>query len=173
MNIVLLNLALVFIELSVLAFGGGNAILPEMKHQVVDVHHWMTAQEFSAMFAMSQAAPGPNMMIVPLIGWHVAGMAGLLVTSLAKFVPSSLITMATVQYWERYKHHNVRIQFEKALKPITVSLVMVSAVIISESSAQNYWLAAIILLTASMSFFKNIHPLWVMVTGAITAIVLL
>ena len=64
---VLLALTLVFTQLSLLAFGGGNAILPEMQHQVVTVHHWMTAEQFSSMFAMAQAAPGPNMMIVPLV----------------------------------------------------------------------------------------------------------
>ena len=74
-----------FTQLSLIAFGGGNTILPEMQRQVVDIHHWMTAQEFSALFAMAQAAPGPNMMIVPLVGWHVAGLSGLLVTSTAKF----------------------------------------------------------------------------------------
>ena len=58
-------------------------ILPEMQRQVVEVHQWMSAQEFSALFAMAQAAPGPNMMIVPLVGWHVAGWAGLLVSSVA------------------------------------------------------------------------------------------
>lgn len=68
-------------------------ILPEMQRQVVEVHQWMSAQEFSALFAMAQAAPGPNMMIVPLVGWHVAGWAGLLVSSVAKFGPSSIVTL--------------------------------------------------------------------------------
>ena len=76
---ILWTLVIVFTQLSVLAFGGGNAILPEMQHQVVTVHQWMTAEQFSSLFAMAQAAPGPNMMIVPLVGWHVAGLAGLLV----------------------------------------------------------------------------------------------
>lgn len=68
-------------------------ILPEMQRQVVEVHQWMSAGEFSALFAMAQAAPGPNMMIVPLVGWHVAGWAGLLVSSVAKFGPSSIVTL--------------------------------------------------------------------------------
>ena len=78
---ILWTLVIVFTQLSVLAFGGGNAILPEMQHQVVTVHQWMTAEQFSSLFAMALAAPGPNMMSVPLVGWHVAGPAGLLVTA--------------------------------------------------------------------------------------------
>ena len=89
----LIALAIIFSQLSVLAFGGGNTILPEMQRQVVEVHGWMTAADFSALFALGQAAPGPNLMVVTLVGWHVAGWAGMLVTTLAKFGPSSIITI--------------------------------------------------------------------------------
>jgi len=170
---ILLTLVIVFTQLSVLAFGGGNAILPEMQHQVVTVHQWMTAEQFSSLFAMAQAAPGPNMMIVPLIGWHVAGPAGLLVTSLAKFGPSSIITIYALKFWERFKANPLRARFEKALKPITVGLVLVSAWLIADASAQNLLLVVIVILTAFLGVFKKIHPLWVMAVGAGLGICLL
>ncbi|WP_171497645.1 chromate transporter [Acinetobacter ursingii] len=170
---VLMTLALVFTQLSVLAFGGGNAILPEMQHQVVNIHHWMSAEQFSSLFAMAQAAPGPNMMIVPLIGWHVAGPAGLLVTSIAKFGPSSMITVYALKFWQRFKNHPFRSRFEQALKPITVGLVLVSAWMIAHASAQNNILVMIIILTTLLGLFKKIHPLWVMLLGAGLGIVLL
>jgi len=170
---VLVVLAGVFAQLSVLAFGGGNAILPEMQHQVVNVHHWMTAEQFSSLFAMAQAAPGPNMMIIPLIGWHVAGPAGLLVTSLAKFGPSSIITVYALKFWDRFKTHPLRGRFEQALKPITVGLVLVSAWLIAGASAQNMFLIAIVVFTAAMGLVKKIHPLWIMVCGASLGVVFL
>ena len=173
MILVLMTLALVFTQLSVLAFGGGNAILPEMQHQVVNIHHWMSAEQFSSLFAMAQAAPGPNMMIVPLIGWHVAGPAGLLVTSIAKFGPSSIITVYALKFWQRFKDHPFRSRFEQALKPITVGLVLVSAWIIAHASAQNTILVMIVILTTLLGLFKRIHPLWVMLLGAGLGIVLL
>ncbi|ENV11187.1 hypothetical protein F966_00977 [Acinetobacter higginsii] len=163
---ILVTLAIVFTQLSLLAFGGGNAILPEMQHQVVTVHQWMSAEQFSSLFAMAQAAPGPNMMIVPLVGWHVAGPAGLLVTSLAKFGPSSIITIYALKFWERFKANPLRARFEKALKPITVGLVLVSAWLIGDASAQNLLLVIIVILTAILGMFKKIHPLWVMAAGA-------
>lgn len=163
---ILIALAIVFTQLSLLAFGGGNAILPEIQHQVVEVHHWLTATEFSTMFAMAQAAPGPNMMIVPLVGWHVAGPAGLLVTSFAQFGPSSVITVFALKFWNQFKDHPLRERFEKALKPITVGLVLVSAWIIADASAQNSLLIAIIAIATVMSLFKKVHPLWVMLFGA-------
>lgn len=166
MNAVLIALAIVFTELSLLAFGGGNAILPEMRHQVVEVHHWVTPEQFNAMFAMSQAAPGPNMMIVPLIGWHVAGFAGLVVVSVAKFAPSSFLTVLSLHYWDKFKTHPYRRVFEQALKPVTVGLVCVSAYLISKESAQNLFLIGLILFITALSYFKNIHPFWLMIIGA-------
>lgn len=171
MILTLIALALVFTQLSVLAFGGGNAILPEMQHQVVNVHHWMTAEQFSSLFAIAQAAPGPNMMIVPLVGWHVAGFAGLLVTSIAKFVPSSLITIFALNFWQRFKHHPFRHRFELALKPVTVGLVLVSAWLIAEASAQSLLIVGIVILTTILGLFKKIHPLWVMLVGASLGII--
>ena len=163
---ILLTLAIVFTQLSLLAFGGGNAILPEMQHQVVEIHHWLTATEFSTMFALAQAAPGPNMMIVPLVGWHVAGPVGLLVTSLAKFAPSSVITIIALNFWEKYKDHPLRSRFERALKPITVGLVLVSAWIIADAAAQSLLLIAVVIIATVLSLFKKVHPLWVMAFGA-------
>lgn len=164
---ILVTLALVFTQLSLLAFGGGAAILPEMQHQVVEVHHWMSASEFSAMFAMAQAAPGPNMMIVPLVGWHVAGLSGLLVTMFAKFVPSSVLAIFALQFWNRFKAHPWRNRFEQALKPITVGLILVSAWIIADASAHNALLVGVVLISTILSMFKKVHPLWVMLFGAI------
>lgn len=170
---VLLSLALIFTQLSVLAFGGGNTILPELQYQVVTVYQWMSAEQFSAMFAMAQAAPGPNMMIVPLIGWHVAGFWGLLVTSFAKFGPSSIITIYALKFWNKFKDHPFREKFETALKPITVSLVLVSAWIITQASVSNVVLIAILIVTIVLSLFKNLHPIWCMLIGASAGIIFL
>ena len=90
---ILAELASVFAQFSLLAFGGANAVLPEMQRQVVDVHHWMNAREFAALFALAQAAPGPNMMVVSLVGWRVAGFWGALVTTGAVAAPSSMLTL--------------------------------------------------------------------------------
>lgn len=163
---IVLTLAMVFTQLSLVAFGGGNAILPEMQHQVVTVHQWMTAEQFSSLFAMAQAAPGPNMMIVPLVGWHVAGPAGLLATSIAKFGPSSVLTIYALKFWQRFKDHPLRARFEQALRPITVGLVLVSAWLIADASVQNILLILIVILTAVLGLFKKIHPLWIMIFGA-------
>ncbi|HGM5489388.1 TPA: chromate transporter [Serratia fonticola] len=164
---VLISLAVIFTELSLMAFGGGFTILPEMQRQVVEVHHWMSAQEFSALFAMAQAAPGPNMMIVPLIGWHVAGWAGLLVSSVAKFGPSSIVTILVMGAWRRFKDKPWRRVVQLGLIPVTVGLVAASGVLIAQASAPNWRLAILIGLATLLGMSKRIHPLWILAGGAV------
>jgi len=169
---VLFSLALLFTELSLLAFGGGNTILPEMQRAVVDVHHWISAQEFSALFALAQAAPGPNMMIVPLIGWQVAGWSGLLVSSLAKFGPSSIVTLIVMGGWKRYKDRPWRQVVQRGLVPVTVGLVVSSGLLIAEASATTTVMGGIIILCTLLAMNKRIHPLWVLAAGAVLGLLL-
>ncbi|HTH62610.1 MAG TPA: chromate transporter [Paraburkholderia sp.] len=163
----LATLAVIFAQLSLLAFGGGNTILPEMQRQVVDVHHWMPAREFSALFALAQAAPGPNMMIVTLVGWHVAGWAGMLVASIAKFGPSSLVTMAVLHGWDRFKDRPWRRIAQRGLVPVTAGLVAASALLIAKASDPNAIAWAITGVCAVLAFRTKIHPLWLLGAGSL------
>lgn len=170
MSGLLLVIAALFGELSLLAFGGGNTILPEMHRQVVDVHHWMSGQEFSALFALAQAAPGPNMMIVPLVGWRVAGWPGLAVASLAKFGPSSLVTGTVLGVWRRFKESPWRIAIQAGLVPMTVGLVAASAALIAQASDDTIGLAAITAAVAVTGLATRIHPLWLLAGGALAGL---
>lgn len=167
MSAVLLSLAGIFSELSLLAFGGGNTVLPEMQRQVVDLHHWMTAQDFSAMFALAQAAPGPNMMIVTLIGWRVAGLPGVLVTTLAKFGPSSILTALALHGLRRFKDAPWRRVVQASLGPMAVGLVSASAWLIARASDHAWSLGVITAVCALLTFRTRIHPLWVLAGGAL------
>ncbi|WDD95591.1 chromate transporter [Burkholderia sp. FERM BP-3421] len=170
MNATLLALAHIFTELSLLAFGGGNTILPEMQRQVVDVHGWMSAQEFTALFALAQAAPGPNMMIVPLVGWHVAGWPGLFVSSLAKFGPSSLVTIGALHAWERFKDRPWRRYVQLGMMPVTAGLVAASAALITEASNRSAVQWGITALCAALAYRTRIHPLWLLAGGALVGL---
>ncbi|WP_321845920.1 chromate transporter [Paraburkholderia bannensis] len=167
MSATLIALATIFSQLSLLAFGGGNTILPEMQRQVVEVHHWMPASEFSALFALAQAAPGPNMMIVTLVGWHVAGWAGMLVTSVAKFGPSSLVTIAALHAWDRFKDRPWRRIAQRGLVPVTAGLVAASAVLIAKASDPSWIAWAITGVCAVLAFRTKIHPLWLLAAGSL------
>jgi chromate transporter len=163
----LLSLAGIFSQLSLLAFGGGNTILPEMQRQVVEVHQWMSRADFSALFALAQAAPGPNMMVVTLIGWHVAGWPGVLVTSIAKFGPSSCVTILAMHAWERFKDRPWRRYIQIGLVPITAGLVAASALLIAEASDGTAVLVGITVAVALLSYKTKLHPLWLLAAGAL------
>jgi len=167
----LIALGLIFGQLSLLAFGGGNTILPEMQRQVVEVHRWMSAQEFGALFALAQAAPGPNMMVVPLVGWHVAGWAGLLVSSLAKFGPSSLLTGISLGLWRRFRDRPWRRVVQAGLVPMTVGLVIASAVLIAGSTSRGWVTGGITAAVALAMLGSKVHPLWLLAGGAMAGAV--
>jgi chromate transport protein ChrA len=71
----LIALGLVFAPLSLLSFGGGNAVLADIAQQAIHVQGWTSEREFADLFALSRAAPGPGSMLAALIGWKAAGIA--------------------------------------------------------------------------------------------------
>ncbi len=87
----ILTLGWTFGLMSLFAVGGANAAIPEMHRVAVDVQHWMTDKQFADVFAISQMSPGPNVLIVTLIGYAVAGVAGALVATLAMCVPTAVL----------------------------------------------------------------------------------
>lgn len=130
----LLLLMLVFSPVSVLSFGGGQATIPEIQHQVVAVHGWLTDQQFADMFAISRAAPGPSTLIVALIGWQVSGFPGAVVATIAVFLPSSIIMYLASAWWQRNEKSPVRRAIERGLAPVAVGLIFAGAVIVLSSA---------------------------------------
>ena len=166
MNQTLVALAMIFAQLSLIAFGGGNTTLPEMHRQVVDVHHWMTGADFAALYALAQAAPGPNMMVAPLIGWQVAGFAGMLVTTFAIFGPSSIVTVIALRLWRHSKDKPWRAAVQAGLVPISVGLVAASAVIIARAVDHDWIFVAITAASTAVLLRFRVHPLWMLAMGA-------
>ncbi|MGH8294811.1 MAG: chromate transporter [Steroidobacteraceae bacterium] len=123
-------LLLVFAPLSILSIGGGQATIPEMQHQTVVVHGWLTNGQFADLFAISRAAPGPSSLIAALIGWQVYGFWGAVAATLGIFLPSSFIMYAVSVWWNRRQDTPIRRAIERGLTPIAVGLVFASAVTI-------------------------------------------
>jgi chromate transporter len=162
----LADLAAVYAQLSLLAFGGANAVIPEMQRQVVDVHHWMNAQEFAGLYALAQAAPGPNMMVVSLVGWRVAGFWGALVTTGAVAAPSSVLTFLVSSVWFRFKDASWRRALQAGLQPVTAGLIMASAALLIESTAVDWTAAAVTAVTAALFIFTKVHPMLILAAAA-------
>jgi chromate transporter len=161
-----LGLALVFGQLSLLAFGGANSILPDLQRQIVG-HGWMSGHEFAALFALAQAAPGPNMMVVSLIGWRVAGLPGALVSTLAIAGPTSVLTYLTAGLWFEWRDKPVRKAIQAGLLPVTIGLVMASAALITKSTTLDWQTGAITVAVAAAVYFTKWHPLLILAGAAL------
>jgi len=133
----LLGLILVFAPLSLISFGGGQAIVADMQHQTVDVQHWLTDRQFVDLFALSRAAPGPSTLIAALIGWQVAGFLGAIVATLAIYIPSSIAVYGAVRWWHASKDSPWRGALERGLAPVAVGLVFAGALAVLEAAHVN------------------------------------
>lgn len=167
----LVALAVVFGQLSLLAFGGANAVIPEMQRQVVEVHHWMTARDFAAMYALAQAAPGPNMMVVSLVGWRVAGVLGAVTTTLAVSLPSSVLTLVVAGFWFRFKDAWWRKAVQAGLAPVTAGLVVASAVLLLETTTVSWGAAVVTVLAGGGFVFTKLNPLVILAAAAVAGAV--
>lgn len=159
-------LASQFAILSLLAFGGANAVIPEMHRQSVEIHHWMTDQDFAALFAIAQAAPGPNFLITTLIGWKAAGLAGALVATAAMCAPSCLLTFWVVKVWDRHHQAPWRAAVAAGVAPVTVGLIFSSAYVLVRAADHGWRLAAVTTASAAVAYFTRLNPLWCLAAAA-------
>jgi chromate transporter len=159
-------LALTFAPLSLLAVGGANAVIPEMHRQAVDVAGWMTDRQFAELFAIAQVAPGPNIIIVTLIGFHVAGIAGALAATTAMVGPSCVLTYFAARTWERFRAAHWRIVIQAGLVPVSVGLIGASALVLARTADVSWVAVLLTLATAAVGFFTRVHPLWMFVVAA-------
>ncbi len=156
----LVALALVFVPLSFLSFGGSNAVLADIAHQTVTVHHWMSGREFADFFALSRAAPGPGSMLAALIGWKVAGLSGALVATIGLYVPSAFLVYGLARVWQRWRGRAWHDAVERGVAPIAAGLLVSAGIAILRASpgGLSIWVAAIA-ATAILLRWPKLPPL--------------
>jgi chromate transporter len=164
------QLTLSFLGVAFLSIGGASALIPEFYRQVVDVHAWMSSTDFAHTVALAQIAPGPNMLIVSLIGWKVAGIAGLLACTLAIVGPPSVLAFAVGRMTEKLGEKKWLSAVKKALAPCVVGLTLASG-LITARAADNDWIGVVLTLgAAAFMYFLRRNPLWVIGAGAFVGI---
>ncbi|MCQ8781206.1 chromate transporter [Mangrovibrevibacter kandeliae] len=162
----LLALIATFAPLSLMTIGGGVTVLADIQRAVVGHYHWFTDAGFLQIFAVSRVAPGPGTLLVTLIGWHIAGLAGALVATLAIFIPSSLLVLAVAYVWHRYPGLVWQKAVATGLAPIAAGLIIASVVSLLASARGGWiaWLAAG--GVAAATFQARIGPIALLVLGA-------
>ena len=167
MNGALAQLAIDFSLLSLITVGGVITVLPEMHRNVVEVHGWMSGAEFAQLFALAQASPGPNILVVSLIGWKVAGLAGAVVATGAVCAPSSILTYIVSSIWQRFRGNRWRELIEEGLVPVTVGLMLAGGYLITLAADHTALAFAVTAVTAGTVLATRIHPLWLLAAGGI------
>lgn len=164
---ILLTLFLEFALLSMLAFGGATALLPEMHRVVVENHHWMDDATFTHLYAIAQGAPGPNVLVVTLIGWHVAGLTGALVATLAMCLPMSIAIYLLIDRWERFAGARWQKAISLGVAPLAVGLIFSGATLIAQAADLGWagWIMVGGTVLANMK--TKVHPLWLILLGGV------
>ena len=162
----LVTLAAFFAVTSLFAVGGGNSVIPEMHRYAVDVQHWLTGRHADS-FALAQLTPGPNLIIVTLIGYHVAGVAGAVVATLAMCGPTSVLAFIVGRASGRFTGAAWHGALTRGLVPVTLGLTAASAAVIVSVVDYNWVAAAITLATACIALFMRVHPLWAFAAAAL------
>ena len=171
---ILLEMALYFCLLSLVAVGGLPSVMPEMQRYVVEVKEWMSPAEFMQAFAVGQAAPGPNMLVTSLVGWHLAGLAGALVALFAMCGPAAVLAWWASGLWERFKDTPWRKAIQRAIAPVVVGMILSGGVVIATPDATPDWRLWLIAgATAAATLLTKMNPLWFLAAGGVLGGVLL
>src|SRR5262249_10786739 len=164
---ILLALAGNFALMSLFAMGGANAALPEMHRLAVEVMHWMTDRQFADLYAIAQVTPGPNVIVVTLIGYHVAGLAGALVATLAMCGPTCVFAFFLGQGWDRFKEARWRLVISAAPIPRSLGPLGAPTLVIARVAGQSWQTLALMLLTAVVTYRLRLNPLWIFAFAAV------
>jgi chromate transporter len=161
----LIQIARVFAVLSLVSIGGANAVLPEIRRQVVDVQGWMNDAVFTNLFAISHAAPGPNIILVSLIGGQLAGLAGLLVATLAIMIPSCSLAFLARRAVNRWSDRRWIGLLKEGLVPVALGLILASGISMMRTADHDALTTAISLATAAFVVISRRNPLWAIAPG--------
>lgn len=164
----------IFFEFSLLAlvaFGGANALIPELHRVVVENHHWLNDTTFANLCAIGQAAPGPNVLVLTLIGWEVAGLTGALAATIALCAPMSIVIFFLFRHWDRLRGTRWQQAVQIGVAPLAVGLIFSGGVLIGNVAGLGIggWFLAAGVVLADLTL-RRLHPLWLIGAGALAGL---
>lgn len=155
-----------FSLLSFIAFGGATALLPEMHRVVVENHHWLNDTTFTHLYAIAQAAPGPNVLVVTLIGWEVAGFFGALAATVAMCLPMSVLIYLLIDRWESFAGKRWQKAISLGVAPLAVGLIFSGGTLIARAADLGWVAWLLVAVTVVANLRTKLHPLWFIGAGA-------
>jgi chromate transporter len=170
MNDGLVSFALYLLILSLLAIGGINPIVPELQRFLVVEHGWISNEDFVALFALAQAAPGPNVIFVTLLGWQLGSLAGAALATLAICGPAVIIAYLASGLSLRWQATRWFVLLRRSLTPLTTGMMIASAWLLTDAATSNVVNLAITGVAAVFVLTTRMHPLLPLAGGAVIGI---
>lgn len=161
-----LQLFLHFALLSLLAVGGAITTTPDMHRFVVGQKAWLTDTQFAGSIALAQAAPGPNVLFVAVIGFNVAGLAGLTATLGGSLLPSTLVAVTAGRFGEQRRDSRLVRSFTEGLAPLTIGLLLATGWVLTEPAHRQWGTVPLLLGTLWLMQRTRISPVWPILAGA-------
>ncbi len=181
-----LTLFLHFVSLSLLSIGGAITTVPDMHRFLVGEKSWLSDSQFTGSIALAQAAPGPNVLFVAVLGWNIGmnaggglaggasawGMAfaGVFATMLGILLPSTTLTFFAARWGHQNKERRDVRAFKMAMAPIVVALLMATGWVLTAGHGpiqENLWLWVLTLVSTLVVWQTRIHLLWLLAAGAL------
>jgi chromate transporter len=175
-----------FASLSILAVGGAITTAPDMHRYLVAEHGWLSHEQFTSSIALAQAAPGPNILFVPLLGWNLGlnsagglgaswygfamAMLGVLLSLLGIMLPSTVLTMLASRWGHRNRELRAVRAFKQGMAPVVIALLVATGwILAANSQADDHHLAlwAVAAATTVMVWKTRLHLLWLLGAGAL------
>ena len=160
-----------FLMLSLLAVGGAITTVPDMHRYIVIQQHWLSDAQFTASIAIAQAAPGPNLLFVAVLGWNVAGPLGMLATMIGILVPSTVLSLWATRWGAQRRDTRFVRAFTTGLMPLTLGLLLSTGWVLAEpylrDPAQRWGALALIVVSVLAMLRTRLSPMWVVAIGCV------
>jgi chromate transporter len=159
-----------FFLLSFLAVGGAIATTPEMHRYLVTQHGWLTDAQFTASVAIAQAAPGPNVLFVAVMGWNVAGPLGALATMCGSLIPSTALSLWATRWGHRRRETRGVRAFTSGMAPLTIGLLLATGWVLAGPAVGHAGALLLVGATVIIMTRTRISPMWMVAAGALAGV---
>ena len=182
-----LALFLQYMFLSLISISGAITTVPDMHRYLVTQQSWLADAQFSSSVAIAQAAPGPNVLFVALMGWNVGinaaggveagirawplGLFGLLVTLVGIMLPSTTLTYLATRWGHRNRERRGVRAFKQGMAPVVIGLLGATAWVLAAgngAASTTPWHLWLLTAVATLVVWRTrIHLLWLLAAGAV------
>jgi chromate transporter len=152
--------------LAIISFGGVPGVLPDLRDFIVTANGWLTDREFVDCFAIVQAIPGPNMILMmSLIGWKVGGLATAIASALVTFLPSCALAYTAFRFWDRHGGAIWQQRVRRGLGPVAIGLVIAGDFVMAHTGNVGWSSLAVTAAAVGLMLTTRINPLWLVCAG--------